>query len=128
MFPATLLKYAHRYASSWPAARGVAYDNRDHSIAHVSSKTRASRCKSRSLILRTRLWFIVVLSLLTCATILSIVSYFFTEGVIGPDPSILTFTSGQSTGDIQCADVTILDNSFLEGERNFSVRLSLREM
>ena len=50
----------------------------------------------------------------------------FTEGVdfIGPDPSILTFTSGQSTGDIQCADVTILDNSILDGERSFSVELA----
>ena len=48
-----------------------------------------------------------------------------TEGVdfIGPDPSVLTFTSGQSTGDIQCANVTILDNSILEGERGFSVEL-----
>ena len=48
-----------------------------------------------------------------------------TEGVdfIGPNPSVLTFTSGQSTGDIQCADVTILDNSFLEGERSFGVEL-----
>lgn len=48
-----------------------------------------------------------------------------TEGIdfIGPDPSVLTFTSGQSTGDIQCADVTILDNSILEGERSFSVEL-----
>ena len=48
-----------------------------------------------------------------------------TEGVdfIGPDPSVLTFTSGQSTGDIQCANVTILDNSILEGERSFSVEL-----
>ena len=48
-----------------------------------------------------------------------------TEGIdfIGPNPSVLTFTSGQSTGDVQCADMTILDNSFLEGERNFSVEL-----
>lgn len=49
-----------------------------------------------------------------------------TEGVdfIGPEPSMLTFISGQSTGDIQCADVTILDNSILEGERSFSVQLA----
>jgi hypothetical protein len=48
-----------------------------------------------------------------------------TEGVdfIGPDPSILTFTSGQSTGDIQCGVVTILDNSILEGGRSFRVQL-----
>jgi hypothetical protein len=47
------------------------------------------------------------------------------EGVdfIGPDPSMLTFTSGQSTGGIQCAVITILDNSILEGERSFSVEL-----
>ena len=47
------------------------------------------------------------------------------EGVdfIGPDPSVLTFTPGQSTGDVQCADVTILDNSILEGQRSFSVEL-----
>jgi hypothetical protein len=47
------------------------------------------------------------------------------EGVdfIGPDPSVLTFTSGQSTGDVQCADMTILDNSILEGERSFSIEL-----
>jgi hypothetical protein len=31
--------------------------------------------------------------------------------------------SGQSTGDVRCADVTILDNSILDGERSFSVEL-----
>ena len=48
-----------------------------------------------------------------------------TEGVdfIGPNPSVLRFTSGQSTGDVQCADMTILDNSFLERQRSFSVEL-----
>ena len=48
-----------------------------------------------------------------------------TEGVdfIGPDPSVLTFTSGQSTGDVKCANMTILDNSILEGQRSFSVEL-----
>ena len=48
-----------------------------------------------------------------------------TEGVdfIGPDPSVLTFTSGQSTGDVQCGVMTILDNSILEGQRSFSVEL-----
>ena len=48
-----------------------------------------------------------------------------TEGVdfIGPDPSVLTFTSGQSTGDVQCANVTILEDSILEGEHSFSVKL-----
>jgi hypothetical protein len=49
----------------------------------------------------------------------------YTEGVdfIGPDPSMLTFTSGQSTGDIQCGVVTILNNSILEGEHRFSIEL-----
>ena len=48
-----------------------------------------------------------------------------TEGAdfIGPDPSMLTFTSGQSTGDVQCANMTILDNSILNGQRSFSVKL-----
>ena len=48
-----------------------------------------------------------------------------TEGVdfIGPDPSVLTFTSGQSTGDVQCGVITILDNFILDGERSFSVEL-----
>ena len=48
-----------------------------------------------------------------------------TEGVdfIGPDPSVLTFTSGQSTGGVQCGVITILDNFILEGERSFSVEL-----
>ena len=52
-------------------------------------------------------------------------SYFFSEGVafIGPDPSILTFTAGQTVGDIQCSQVTILDNSVFNGERNFSIQL-----
>jgi hypothetical protein len=47
------------------------------------------------------------------------------EGVdfIGPDPSVLTFMSGQSTGDVRCADVTILDNLILDGERSFSIEL-----
>ncbi len=47
------------------------------------------------------------------------------EGVdfIGPDPSMLTFTSGQLSGGIQCGVVTILDNSVLEGDRSFSVEL-----
>ena len=48
-----------------------------------------------------------------------------TEGVdfIGPDPSVLTFTSGQSMGDIQCADITIVDDDFPQGERNFTISL-----
>ena len=52
-------------------------------------------------------------------------SYSPSEGVafVGPDPSVLTFTAGQAVGDTQCAQVTILDNSVLDGERNFSVCL-----
>ena len=48
-----------------------------------------------------------------------------TEGVdfIGPEPSVLTFTSGQSTGDSQCAMVTIVDDSVLRGQRYFRIRL-----
>ena len=47
------------------------------------------------------------------------------EGVdfVGPEPSILTFTSGQSMGDIQCANVTILDDTILRGKRNLSIWL-----
>ena len=33
------------------------------------------------------------------------------------------FTAGQTVGGTQCAEVTILDNSVLEGERNFSIQL-----
>ena len=48
------------------------------------------------------------------------------EGVdfIGPDPSVLTFTSGQSAGDVRCANLTIVDDSVLEGERNFKIRVA----
>ena len=42
---------------------------------------------------------------------------------IGPVPSVLTFTSGQSAGDIQCAEVTIVDDDLPEGERNFSISI-----
>ena len=47
------------------------------------------------------------------------------EGIdfFGPVPSILTFTSGQSTGGIQCSNVTILDNSVVEDERSFRIIL-----
>ena len=31
------------------------------------------------------------------------------------------FTSGQSTGDIQCTNVAILDDDILEGERHFTI-------
>ena len=52
-------------------------------------------------------------------------SFFHAEGAdfIGPEPSLLTFTSGQSMGDVQCANVTILDDSILRGQRNLSIRL-----
>lgn len=48
-----------------------------------------------------------------------------TEGIdfIGPEPSVLTFTSGQSIGDNQCATVTIVDDSVLRGQRYFRIRL-----
>ena len=36
---------------------------------------------------------------------------------------LLTFTSGQSMGDVQCASVTILDDTILSGQRNLSIRL-----
>ena len=51
--------------------------------------------------------------------------YTHIEGVdfIGPEPSVLTFTSGQSQGDIQCANVTVLDDSVIEGESNFTIGL-----
>lgn len=47
------------------------------------------------------------------------------EGIdfIGPVPSTLTFTSGQSADDIQCSNVTILDNSVVEDERSFRIIL-----
>ena len=47
------------------------------------------------------------------------------EGVdfIGPEPSLLTFTSGLSMGDVQCANVTILDDTTLSGQRNLSIGL-----
>ena len=52
--------------------------------------------------------------------------FFYLDGIdfIGPEPSLLTFTSGQSTGDVQCANVTILDNDVLNGLRNLSIRLA----
>ena len=52
--------------------------------------------------------------------------YYAIEGIdfIGPDPSILTFTSGQSAGDIRCANLTIVDDSVLEGQRNFKIRVA----
>ena len=44
---------------------------------------------------------------------------------VGPEPMLLTFTSGQSMGDVQCASVTILDDTILSGQRNLSIRLIL---
>ena len=41
----------------------------------------------------------------------------------GPSPSALLFTEGQTVGDIQCAQITILDNFIPEGERNFSISI-----
>ena len=50
----------------------------------------------------------------------------FTEGVdfIGPEPSVVTFTPGQSAGDIQCANITIPDDSIPQGERKFIISVS----
>ena len=47
------------------------------------------------------------------------------EGVdfIGPEPSLLTFTSRLSMGNVQCANVTVLDDTILSGQRNLSIRL-----
>ena len=52
--------------------------------------------------------------------------FFYLDGIdfIGPEPSLLTFTSEQSIGDVQCANVTILDNNVLNGLRNLSIRLA----
>ena len=41
----------------------------------------------------------------------------------GPSPSALLFTEGQTVGDIQCAQITILDDFIPEGERNFSISI-----
>ena len=42
---------------------------------------------------------------------------------VGPNSSVLTFTSGQSTGDTQCTNVAILDNDVLDGQRDFTISL-----
>ena len=49
----------------------------------------------------------------------------FTEGVdfTGPDPPVLTFTPGQSVGDIQCTNITVVDDSLPQPERSIVVRL-----
>ena len=36
---------------------------------------------------------------------------------------MLTFTSGQSTGDSQCTNIAILDNDVLDGQRNLTISL-----
>ena len=56
---------------------------------------------------------------------LSTLSSLYADGIdfIGPEPSLLTFTSGQSMGDVQCANVTIMDDTILRGERNLSIQL-----
>ena len=43
---------------------------------------------------------------------------------VGPEPSLLTFTSGQSIGDVQCANVTVLDDDILNGRKNLSIKLA----
>ena len=49
----------------------------------------------------------------------------YTEGsdFIGPNPPALTLMAGQSASTIQCATVTILDDSIPQGERNFSISI-----
>ena len=49
----------------------------------------------------------------------------FSAGVdfIGPDPPLLTFTPGQSVGDIQCANITVVDDSIPQPERSIVVTL-----
>ena len=42
---------------------------------------------------------------------------------IGPTPSTLIFMAGQSMGDIQCADVTIPDDSIPQPQRTFNVSI-----
>ena len=42
---------------------------------------------------------------------------------IGPTPSTLIFTAGQTMGDMQCADVTIPDDSIPQPERTFNVSI-----
>ena len=51
----------------------------------------------------------------------------FVAGVdlIGPTPSTLIFTAGQTMGDMQCADITIPDDSIPQPQRTFNV--SIRE-
>ena len=50
---------------------------------------------------------------------------FFLAGVdfIGPYPSVLIFTPGQTVGDIQCAEFSIPDDSYPQGERSFNVSI-----
>ena len=49
----------------------------------------------------------------------------FVAGVdlIGPIPSILIFTTGQTMGDMQCADITIPDDSIPQPQRTFNVSI-----
>ena len=49
----------------------------------------------------------------------------FVAGVdlIGPMPSILIFTAGQTMGDMQCADITIPDDSIPQPQRTFNVSI-----
>lgn len=42
---------------------------------------------------------------------------------MGPTPSVLIFTDEQTVGDIQCAELTILDDFVPQGERNFSISI-----
>ena len=44
------------------------------------------------------------------------------------DPYTLTFTSGQSIGDLQCTSVTVLDDLNPQGERNVSISIGRSEI
>ena len=49
----------------------------------------------------------------------------FVAGVdlIGPTPSTLIFTAGQTMGDMQCADITIPDDSIPQPQRTFNISI-----
>ena len=49
----------------------------------------------------------------------------YSEGIdyTTPDPPALTFTPGQTSGDIQCVNITIIDDPLPQGERNLSISL-----
>ena len=60
-----------------------------------------------------------------CTEVNTIMSFYVnhTEGIdfIGPNPSSLTFTVGQTVENTQRAEIKVLDNFIPQGERNFSL-------